>query len=63
MTEYIDQVASLTGTPELCGARPTINIHASLEDVVSGRGVGWIDGVDLPVPVSTVEQEPVKLFV
>ncbi|MCU1476452.1 MAG: hypothetical protein JWQ64_1145 [Subtercola sp.] len=55
-TAYIDRVAALPGIPELCGARPTINIHASLDDVVSGRGVGWIDGLDSPVPVSTVEQ-------
>jgi hypothetical protein len=55
-TTYIDRVAALPGIPELCGARPTINIHASLEDVVSGRGVGWIDGLDQPVPVSTVDQ-------
>jgi hypothetical protein len=55
-TAYIDQVAGLSGVPELCGARPTINIHASLDDVVTGRGVGWIDGLDSPVPVSTVEQ-------
>jgi hypothetical protein len=55
-TTYIDRVAALPGIPELCGARPTINIHASLEDVVSGKGVGWIDGLDQPVPVSTVDQ-------
>ncbi|MCU1475676.1 MAG: hypothetical protein JWQ64_369 [Subtercola sp.] len=55
-TTYIDRVAGLPGIPELCGARPTINIHATLDDVVSGRGVGWIDGLDSPVPVSTVEQ-------
>ncbi|MCU1475544.1 MAG: hypothetical protein JWQ64_237 [Subtercola sp.] len=55
-TTYIDRVAALPGIPELCGARPTINIHATLDDVVSGRGVGWIDGLDQPVPVSTVEQ-------
>ncbi|MCU1477944.1 MAG: endonuclease [Subtercola sp.] len=55
-TTYIDRVAALPGIPELCGARPTINIHATLDDVVSGRGIGWIDGLDQPVPVSTVEQ-------
>jgi hypothetical protein len=55
-TTYIDRVAALPGIPELCGARPTINIHTTLDDVVSGRGVGWIDGLDSPVPVSTGEQ-------
>ncbi|QWT23888.1 HNH endonuclease [Subtercola sp. PAMC28395] len=55
-TAYIDRVAGLPGMPVLCGARPTINVHVTLEDVVDGRGVGWVDGVDQPVPVSTVEQ-------
>ncbi|QWT23675.1 HNH endonuclease [Subtercola sp. PAMC28395] len=55
-TAYIDRVAGLPGMPVLCGARPTINVHVTLEDVVDGRGVGWVDGVDQPVPVATVEQ-------
>ena len=55
-TAYIDRVAGLPGMPVLGGARPTINVHVSLEDVVDGRGVGWVDGVDLPVPVATVDQ-------
>ncbi|GGF22436.1 hypothetical protein GCM10011399_15130 [Subtercola lobariae] len=56
LTAYIDRVAALPDVPQLCGARPTINVHATLDDVVAGTGVGWIDGLDLPVPVSTVEQ-------
>ncbi|RFA10129.1 hypothetical protein B7R54_13595 [Subtercola boreus] len=41
--------------PRLNGAAPTVNLHASLEDVVTGRGIGWIDGLTAPVPYSTVE--------
>ncbi|GAA0997738.1 HNH endonuclease signature motif containing protein [Subtercola frigoramans] len=55
-TAYIDRVAGLPDMPVLCGARPTVNVHVTLENIVEGRGVGWVDGVDQPVPVSTVEQ-------
>lgn len=55
-TAYIDRVAGLPGMPQLCGARPTINVHVTLDDVVEGRGVGWVDGLDQPVAVSTVDQ-------
>ncbi|RFA09268.1 hypothetical protein B7R54_08535 [Subtercola boreus] len=41
--------------PRLNGAAPTVNLHATLDDVVSGRGIGWIDGLTAPVPYSTVE--------
>ncbi|RFA09882.1 hypothetical protein B7R54_12220 [Subtercola boreus] len=41
--------------PRLNGAAPTVNLHATLDDVVTGRGIGWIDGLTAPVPYSTVE--------
>ncbi|QWT23859.1 HNH endonuclease [Subtercola sp. PAMC28395] len=55
-TELLVKAAGLPEMPRLNGARPTVNLHASLSDVVSGRGVGWIDGLVEPVPVSTVRQ-------
>ncbi|UFS59017.1 HNH endonuclease signature motif containing protein [Subtercola endophyticus] len=55
-TEVIRVAAGLSGMPQINGARPVLNIHATLEDVVSGRGVGWIDGIDEPVPASVVAQ-------
>ncbi|GAA0994374.1 HNH endonuclease signature motif containing protein [Subtercola frigoramans] len=55
-TAYIDRVAGLPDMPALCGARPTVNVHVTLEDIVEGRGVGWVDGVDQPVPVTSIEQ-------
>ncbi|UFS59963.1 HNH endonuclease signature motif containing protein [Subtercola endophyticus] len=55
-TEVIRVAAGLSGMPQINGARPVLNIHATLDDVVSGRGVGWIDGIDEPVPASVVAQ-------
>ncbi|MCU1482102.1 MAG: endonuclease [Subtercola sp.] len=55
-TEVIRLASGLPGMPLINGARPVLNIHATLEDVVSGRGVGWIDGIDEPVPPSVVQQ-------
>ncbi|MCU1479893.1 MAG: endonuclease [Subtercola sp.] len=55
-TEVIRLAAGLPGMPLINGARPVLNIHATLEDVVSGRAVGWIDGIEEPVPPSVVEQ-------
>jgi hypothetical protein len=55
-SEIVQRSSGLPGMPSINGAAPTINIHATLEDVISGRGVGWIDGIDEPVPASVVEQ-------
>jgi hypothetical protein len=55
-SEIVQRSSGLPGMPSISGAAPTINIHATLEDVISGRGVGWIDGIDEPVPASIVEQ-------
>ncbi|UFS59572.1 HNH endonuclease signature motif containing protein [Subtercola endophyticus] len=55
-TEVIRVAAGLPGMPQINGARPVLNIHATLDDVVSGRGVGWIDGINEPVPASVVAQ-------
>ncbi|MCY7287143.1 MAG: HNH endonuclease, partial [Cryobacterium sp.] len=44
------------GTPTLGGAAPTVMIHVNQADLTAGRGVGWIDGVDAPVSLTTVTQ-------
>jgi hypothetical protein len=42
--------------PRINGATTTLNVHITLADLEAGRGVGWIDGVDSPIPASTVAQ-------
>ena len=44
------------GTPSLGGAAPTIMIHVNQTDLLAGRGVGWIDGVEAPISLTTVKQ-------
>ena len=44
------------GTPSLGGAAPTIMIHVNQTDLLAGRGVGWIDGVESPISLTTVKQ-------
>ncbi|RFA12942.1 hypothetical protein B7R21_08825 [Subtercola boreus] len=55
LVQLIELGAKDPAVPRLNGAAPTVNLHATLEDVTSGRGVGWIDGLTEPVPYSTVE--------
>ncbi|RFA09690.1 hypothetical protein B7R54_11045 [Subtercola boreus] len=55
LVNLVQVAAGRPEMPRLNGAAPTVNLHATLEDVVSGRGVGWIDGLTAPVPYSTVE--------
>ncbi|TFC33972.1 HNH endonuclease signature motif containing protein [Cryobacterium sp. TMT2-42-4] len=45
-----------TGTPSMGGAAPTVMIHVNQADLTAGRGVGWIDGVEAPVSLTTVKQ-------
>ncbi|GGF12697.1 HNH endonuclease signature motif containing protein [Subtercola lobariae] len=55
-TELARKSSGLPGMPVINGAAPTINVHATLEDIIAGRGVGWVDGIDESVPASVVEQ-------
>jgi len=43
-------------TPTIAGAAPVVMVHVNARDLKSGRGVGWIDGVDAPVSLRTVHQ-------
>jgi hypothetical protein len=56
VTELIARAAGAADMPRINGASTTVNVHISLDDLEAGRGVGWIDGVDEPVPASTVTQ-------
>lgn len=42
--------------PTIGGAAPTLVVSVRAEDVASDAGVGHIDGIDEPVPVSVVRQ-------
>jgi hypothetical protein len=55
VTELIARAAGAEDMPRINGAS-TVNVHMTLDDLLAGRGVGWIDGIDQPVPASTVAQ-------
>jgi hypothetical protein len=56
VTELIARAAGADDMPRMNGAIATVNVHMTLDDLEKGRGVGWIDGIDQPVPASTVAQ-------
>ncbi|NQX35919.1 HNH endonuclease signature motif containing protein [Herbiconiux sp. VKM Ac-2851] len=56
VTELIARAAGADDMPRINGAIATVNVHMTLDDLENGRGVGWIDGIDQPVPASTVAQ-------
>jgi hypothetical protein len=56
VTELIARAAGADDMPRINGAIATVNVHMTLDDLEKGRGVGWIDGIDQPIPASTVAQ-------
>jgi len=52
----IDMAAASPAASRLNGSAPTVNVHVTLADLESGRGVGWIDGSTEPIPISAVHQ-------
>jgi hypothetical protein len=56
VTELIARAAGAPDMPRINGATTTVTVHITLDDLEAGRGVGWIDGIDEPVPASTVAQ-------
>ncbi|WP_346234026.1 HNH endonuclease signature motif containing protein [Parafrigoribacterium mesophilum] len=42
--------------PRMGGAAPTVLVHVDAVDLIDKTGVGWIDGVDEPVSISTVDR-------
>ena len=56
ITELLARAAGAADMPRINGATTTVNVHITLDDLETGRGVAWIDGIDEPVPASTVAQ-------
>jgi hypothetical protein len=55
------QVAQDPTTPTMGGMPPTVMVHVNAKDLLSPdgvdlTGVGWIDGVDAPISMKTVQQ-------
>ncbi|WP_166805192.1 HNH endonuclease signature motif containing protein [Cryobacterium sp. TMT2-4] len=44
------------GTPTMGGAAPTVMIHVNQADLTADHGVGWIDGVEAPISLTSVKQ-------
>jgi hypothetical protein len=38
------------------GAAPTVLVHIHIEDLLAGRGAGWIDGIDGPLTTTQVDE-------
>jgi hypothetical protein len=53
-TELISRASSSPDMPRLAGATTAVNVHVSLADLEAGRGAGWVDGLDEPLPASAV---------
>jgi hypothetical protein len=56
VTELITRASTAPDMPRLAGATTTVNVHVTLDDLETGRGVGWIDGITEPIPTSTIAQ-------
>lgn len=55
-TDLVRKAATLPDVPRLNGASATISVHADLDDIAAGRGVGWIPGITEPLPAASVQQ-------
>jgi hypothetical protein len=52
----LTQVAQDPRTPTMGGMPPTVMVHVNATDLLNGVGVGWVDGVDGPISMTTVNQ-------
>ena len=43
-------------SPRMGGAAPTVLVHVDAADLIDKTGVGWIDGVDTPISMGTVDR-------
>ncbi|WP_104164829.1 HNH endonuclease signature motif containing protein [Cryobacterium sp. N22] len=50
------QVAQDPRTPTMGGMPPTVMVHVNAADLQAGVGVGWIDGVEGPISMRTINQ-------
>ena len=51
-----EAAARQPGTPTMGGAAPTVLVHININDLLAGRGAGWIDGIDGPLTVKQVDE-------
>ena len=51
-----EAAARQPGTPTMGGAAPTVLVHIHINDLLAGRGAGWIDGIDGPLTVKQVDE-------
>ena len=52
----IDAAARSAQVASMGGAAPTVLVTVDQHDLVEGRGAGWMDGVEEPIPMSAVTQ-------
>jgi hypothetical protein len=52
----LTQVAQDPRTPTMGGTPPTVMVHVNATDLLANAGIGWIDGVDGPVSMRTINQ-------
>ncbi|WEO78892.1 DUF222 domain-containing protein [Cryobacterium sp. SO2] len=52
----LTQVAQDPRTPTMGGMPPTVMVHVSATDLLAQAGVGWIDGVEGPISMKTINQ-------
>jgi len=52
----LTQVAQDPRTPTMGGMPPTVMVHVNAADLLQGIGVGWIDGVEGPVSMTSINQ-------
>jgi hypothetical protein len=52
----LSQVAQDSRTPTMGGMPPTVMVHVNATDLLAGAGVGWIDGIDAPISMKTINQ-------
>jgi hypothetical protein len=52
----LTQVAQDPRTPTMGGMPPTVMVHVNADDLLRDAGLGWIDGVDAPVSMRTINQ-------
>jgi hypothetical protein len=52
----LTMVAQDPRTPTMGGMPPTVMVHVNANDLLAGAGLGWIDGVDAPISMKTINQ-------
>lgn len=52
----IDAAARSAEVASMGGAAPTVLVRVEERDLIEGRGAGWIDGVEDPIPMAAITQ-------